>query len=83
MLLGTKFVFIFCIRRVLGGVSAPKSSLSSEICLQYLENTKIFDILVKHRTIAYLRYIDDNEKNIHEYGWYAVQHNYVEKVYID
>ena len=33
MLLGTEFVFISRIRRVLGGASAPKSFLFSEIYL--------------------------------------------------
>ena len=66
MLLGTEFVFIFRIRRVLGGTSAPTSSLFSEIYLKYLVNAKVFDILVKHRLFGYFRYIDDNAANIHE-----------------
>jgi hypothetical protein len=65
-LLGTEFVFMFRIRRVLGCTSAPTSSLFSEIYLPYLENTKVFDILVKHRLIGYFRYVDDNAANIHE-----------------
>jgi hypothetical protein len=51
-------------------VSTP--SIFSEIYLQYLENTKIFDILVKHHIIVYFRYVDDillvyknNVTNIH------------------
>jgi hypothetical protein len=55
MLLGTEFVFIFRIRRVLGGAIAPESFLFSDIYPQYLENTKIFDMLGKHRTIGYFR----------------------------
>ena len=35
------------------------SSIFSEIYLQYLENTKIFDILVKHHIISYFQYADD------------------------
>jgi hypothetical protein len=66
MLLGTDFVFIFRVRRVLGGASAPTSSLFSEIYLQYLENTKIFGIHVKHCIIGYFRYVDDNATNLHE-----------------
>ena len=66
MMLGIEFVFIFRIRRVFGGTSAPTSSLFSEIYPQYLENIKILDILVKHRIIGYFLYVDDNATNIHE-----------------
>jgi hypothetical protein len=53
-------------------MDAPTSYNFSEIYLQYLENTKIFDILVKHHTIGCFQYIDDilldyinNVTNIH------------------
>jgi hypothetical protein len=53
-------------------MGAPTSSIFSEIYLQYLENTKIFDILVKHHVIGYFQYVDDilldyisNVTNIH------------------
>jgi hypothetical protein len=39
-------------------VGAP-TSFFSEIYLQYLENRKIFGILVKPRIIGYFRYVDD------------------------
>jgi len=54
-------------------VDALTSSSFSEIYLQYFENTKIFDILVKHPTIRHCRYVDDillvyqnSATNIHE-----------------
>ena len=31
----------------------------SEIYLQYVENTKIFDILLEYRVTGYFRYVDD------------------------
>ena len=37
----------------------PTQSVFSEIYLQYLENTNIFDILVKHHTLGYFRYVED------------------------
>ena len=40
-------------------MGAPTSSILSEIYLQYLENTEIFDILLKHHIIGYFRYVDD------------------------
>lgn len=53
-------------------MGAP-SSVFPEIYLKYLENTKIFDILVKHHIIGYFQYADDilivyknNAKNIHK-----------------
>ena len=54
-------------------MGAPASSIFSEIYLQYLENTKIFDILTKNHIIWYFLYVDDflivcqnNTTNIHE-----------------
>ena len=40
-------------------MGAPVSSIFSEIYVQYLEHTKIFDILVKHKLVGYFRYVDD------------------------
>jgi len=40
-------------------MGAPTSSFFSEIYLQYLESTKIFDILLKYHIIRYFRYVDD------------------------
>jgi len=40
-------------------MGAPTSSILSEIYLQFLENTKIFDILKEEKTIGYFRYVDD------------------------
>jgi hypothetical protein len=54
-------------------MGAPTSSVFPEIYLQYLENNKIFDILVKHHIIGYFWYIDNtllvyinNVMNIHD-----------------
>lgn len=53
-------------------MGAPPS-VFPEIYLKYLENIKIFDILVKHHIIGYFRYADDilivyknNATNIHK-----------------
>ena len=40
-------------------MGALTSSIFSEIYLQYLENTKIFDILINYRIVGYFRYVDD------------------------
>jgi hypothetical protein len=40
-------------------MGAPTSSILSEIYLQFLENTEIFDILKEKKAIGYFRYMDD------------------------
>jgi hypothetical protein len=40
-------------------MGAPTSSIFSEIYLQYLEDTQIFNILTHHQIVGYLRYVDD------------------------
>ena len=40
-------------------MSAPISSIFSETYMQYLEHTKIFDILTKQKLLVYFRYVDD------------------------
>jgi len=40
-------------------MGAPTSSISSELYLQHLENTKIYDILTNHNIEGYFRYVDD------------------------
>jgi len=40
-------------------MGAPTSSILSEIYLQFLENTKIFDILKDKKVTGYFRYMDD------------------------
>jgi hypothetical protein len=40
-------------------MGAPTSSIFSEIFLQYLENNRIYDILVESNIIVYFRYVDD------------------------
>jgi hypothetical protein len=40
-------------------MGVPTSSILSEIYLQFLENTKIFDILKEEKIIGYFRYVDD------------------------
>jgi hypothetical protein len=40
-------------------MGAPTSSILSEVYLQYKENTKIYDLLIKHKIIGYFRYVDD------------------------
>jgi hypothetical protein len=40
-------------------MGAPTSSLFSEIFLQWLENTKIVELLIKHKIEGCFRYVDD------------------------
>jgi hypothetical protein len=40
-------------------MGAPTSSILSEIFLQHLEHTKIYNILRQHNIVGYFRYIDD------------------------
>jgi hypothetical protein len=40
-------------------MGAPTSSLLSEIYLQHLEGTRIFDILVQHQIVGFFRFVDD------------------------
>jgi hypothetical protein len=41
------------------GMSAPTSSIFSEICLQHIENTIIADILLKYDIVGYFRYVNN------------------------
>ena len=40
-------------------MGAPTSSILSEVYLQYMENTTIYELLKKHRIEGYFRYVDD------------------------
>jgi hypothetical protein len=40
-------------------MGAPTSSILSEVYLQSLEHTKLYDILIKHQITGYFRYVDD------------------------
>jgi len=40
-------------------MGAPTSSVLSEVYLQYMENTAIYELLVKHKIEGYFRYVDD------------------------
>jgi hypothetical protein len=40
-------------------MGAPTSSVLSEIYLQYLEHTTIFDILMQHKITGYYKHVDD------------------------
>jgi hypothetical protein len=40
-------------------MGAPSSSIFSEIYLQYLENTTIYDLLVQYNIKGYFRYVED------------------------
>jgi len=35
------------------------------------------------KSLAHIRPTEDLKLSVLKYGWYAVQHNYVKKVYID
>jgi hypothetical protein len=41
------------------GMGAPTSSILSEIFLQYMEHTKLVDILIQHQILGNFRYVDD------------------------
>jgi len=40
-------------------MGAPTSSIQSEVYLQYVENTTIYELLIKHKVEGYFRYVDD------------------------
>ena len=40
-------------------MGAPTSSIFSEIYLQYIENTTLSDIFIKHKVLGYFRYVYD------------------------
>ena len=40
-------------------MGAPTSSILSEVYLQHLENSKIYDILLNFNVMGYFRYVDD------------------------
>ena len=40
-------------------MGGPTSSILSEMYLQYIEHTEIYNILQQHNTIGYFRYVDD------------------------
>ena len=40
-------------------MGAPTSSVFSEISLQHIENTAIYDIVIKYHIVGYFRYVDD------------------------
>jgi hypothetical protein len=54
-------------------MSTPMLSIFLEMYLQYLENTQVFNILLKHQIVGYFRYGNDiltvyqcNTTNIHK-----------------
>ena len=40
-------------------IGAPSSAILSELYLQYIEHTIIYDTLTKHNILGYFRYVDD------------------------
>jgi len=40
-------------------MGAPTSSILSEVYVQYVENTTIYELLIKHKVEGYFRYVDD------------------------
>jgi hypothetical protein len=40
-------------------MGAPTSSVFSEIYMQYIENSKFYDIIIEHHIQGYFRYVDD------------------------
>jgi hypothetical protein len=41
------------------GLAMGASSILSEVYLQYMENTTIYDLLIKHKAEGYFTYVDD------------------------
>ena len=39
-------------------MGAPTSSVFSEIYLQYIQNTEIYNLLLKYHIVGYFRYVD-------------------------
>jgi hypothetical protein len=40
-------------------MGAPTSTILSEVYLQQMENTTIYELLIKHKVESYFRYVDD------------------------
>src|SRR5215475_5775315 len=40
-------------------MGAPSSSILSEVYLQYIEHTAIYDVLLRNQILGYFRYVDD------------------------
>ena len=53
-----QFLNSFFIQERVLAMGSPTSSVFSEIFLQHIENTAIFDILVHNNIIRYFRYVD-------------------------
>jgi hypothetical protein len=49
-------------------MGSPTFSIFSELYLQHLENTIIFEILVKYKNVGYFRYVNDILIVYNEYG---------------
>jgi hypothetical protein len=54
-----KFKESFYVQKTGLAMAAPTTSTLSEIYLQYIEHTKIIDILIHHNILGYFRYVDD------------------------
>ena len=54
-----RFQDIICIQHEGLAMGAPTSSIFSEIYLQYIENTKIFELLSERKVDGYFRQVDD------------------------
>ena len=68
-----KFEDSFYIQNTGPAMGAPTSSILSEMYLQFLENTVLSNILIRHDILGYFRYVDDilviyreNHTDIHE-----------------
>ena len=49
----------FRIQNIGLAMGSPTSSLLSEIYLQFMESTKLYDILLQNNVLGYFRYVDD------------------------
>jgi hypothetical protein len=54
-----QFQISFYVQKTGLAIGAPTSSIFSEVFLQHIEHTAIYDILVQNKILGYFRYIDD------------------------
>ena len=54
-----KFQNSFYVQNTGLAMGAPTSSILSEIYLQYVEHTAIYEVLIRNNTLGYFRYVDD------------------------
>jgi len=54
-----KFQNSFYVKKAVLAMGAPTSSILSEIYLQYVEHTAIYEVLIRNNILGYFRYVCD------------------------